>query len=602
MSVSARRIITSTLGLFMVALCAQIWLQFQSSGLAGHDSYYHIKIAYLYSTGELSLLGDEFPWMQHSILHGLRHDWQLGYHLLLIPFSRLPMEFGAKLATALAATLLLTSIYYVLRANGVPLAWVWVTIFTLSSSIAIQRIHNARPAPLAIAMLLLLIHFAMKKRVLATFIWATVALYTYNVPHNVLALTVLATVVHTLYDGRPPYRLAGVMLGAVALTTFAHPGFWHWEGSFFSLDHANFLVWEQMSGTLEAARRNLWVFVGDEALSMPVAVEFRGMPGRELRRFLWVPLLVMFGAIGALALRPRALSRVGITLCAMTGLYFIVMLEFGRFFEYWVPYVFAAAPVAITDALRGTIALRIVGAERLALRRKGLANRILMTVAGAAVALQIAFVVRGAYGLGDHRLWIPAVLLAAVLAGRTLVGPVWSALRWLRRSFWPPRWRTGIVTGLVVVGAAYFTLQVAKSSTMVVSYLGTHGPGFRMRYEGTAKWLRDNTREHDVVYNDWSSWGPLFFLNHWNYYMIGFDPYFMFQRDLSNYRRWISVRSGAASIVEIGSTVRELGSHWVVVERDTQKKLNRRLERAPDANLRYADGPVAIYEIDVPKP
>ncbi len=602
MSASARRTIASTVGVFIVALCAQIWLQFQSSGLAGWDSYYHIKIAHLYSTGELSLLGGEFPWMQHSMLHGLRHDWQLGYHLFLIPFSHLPMELGAKLATALVATLLLTSIYYVLRANRVPLAWVWVAIFTLSSNIAIYRLHNARPAPLAIAMLLLVIHFAMKKRVLATFIWATLALYTYNIPHNVLALAALASVVHTLHDGRPPYRLAGVMLGAVALTTFAHPGFWHWEGSFFSLDHANILVWEQMSGSLEAARHELRVFVGGEALSMPVAVEFRGMPGRELRRFLWVPLLVMLGAIGALALRRRALSRVGITLCAMMGLYFIVMLEFGRFFEYWVPYVFAAAPIAISDALRGTTVLRIVGAERLVLRKKGLASRSLMIVAGAAAALQIAFVVRGAYGLGDYRLWIPAMLLATVLAGRTLVGPVWSALRWLRRSFWPPHWRTGIATGLVIVGAAYFTLQVASSSTLVVKRLGSHGPGIRMRYEGTAKWLRDNTRKHDVVYNDWSSWGPLFFLNHWNYYMIGFDPYFMFQRDVGNYRRWIAVRSGSASIDEIGSTVRELGSHWVVVERDLQKKLTKRLERAPDATLRYADGPVAIYEIDVPKP
>jgi len=284
------------------------------------------------------------------------------------------------------------------------------------------------------------------------------------------------------------------------------------------------------------------------------------------------------------------------------GLYFIVMLEFGRFFEYWVPYVFAAAPIAISDALRGTTVLRIVGAERLVLRKKGLASRSLMIVAGAAAALQIAFVVRDAYGLGDYRLWIPAMLLATVLAGRTLVGPVWSALRWLRRSFWPPHWRTGIATGLVIVGAAYFTLQVASSSTLVVKRLGSHGPGIRMRYEGTAKWLRDNTRKHDLVYNDWSSWGPLFFLNHWNYYMIGFDPYFMFQRDVGNYRRWIAVRSGSASIDEIGSTVRELGSHWVVVERDLQKKLTKRLEGAPDATLRYADGPVAIYEIDVPKP
>ena len=42
--------------------------------------------------------------------------------------------------------------------------------------------------------------------------------------------------------------------------------------------------------------------------------------------------------------------------------------------------------------------------------------------------------------------------------------------------------------------------------------------------------------------------------------------------------------------------------HWVVVERDQHKKLSKLLESAPDATLRYADGPVAIYEIDVPKP
>ena len=144
---------------FVAYFAFHLWSELKFEGFVGSDGYYHIKLAYLYRTGECSILGGDFPWTQFSSFHRLRHDWQLGYHLLLIPFTLLGLVTGAKVSTACFAALLFAVLYLILRLHRVRFAWLFWLIAVFASSSMALRYHAPRPTPLLVSLFLLYVHF-----------------------------------------------------------------------------------------------------------------------------------------------------------------------------------------------------------------------------------------------------------------------------------------------------------------------------------------------------------------------------------------------------------------------------------------------------------
>ncbi len=102
-------------------------------GLGGADGYYHIKMGYLYRTGEVPAAGADFHWTREGIWNEAFSDKDFLFHVYLAPFTLLadgPADAdglikAAKLATSLLGALLILTMFGVLRLFGVRYAWLF---------------------------------------------------------------------------------------------------------------------------------------------------------------------------------------------------------------------------------------------------------------------------------------------------------------------------------------------------------------------------------------------------------------------------------------------------------------------------------------------
>jgi hypothetical protein len=109
--------------------------------------------------------------------------------------------------------------------------------------------------------------------------------------------------------------------------------------------------------------------------------------------------------------------------------------------------------------------------------------------------------------------------------------PLWkSAPRKLRRP-------VGALLWIVVLSFGGFNIYA------VASDLADHSP--LHRYEAAAKWLEQNSREGEVVFNaDWDDFPGLFFYNSHNYYCTGMDPAFTYLLDRDLWSKYAKITLG----------------------------------------------------------
>jgi hypothetical protein len=339
------------LAVFLVALGFHLWLEFRRAGLHGVDGYYHLKVALLYARGELSLVSSDFPWATRSILNDLYCDWQLGYHLLLVPFTACGLLLGGKLATALFAALIPSIVHAILRAHRVPLAWAFPALLLLSSEYYLIRVHLPRPTSPVIALLLIALHLASTRRHRALLVCLVGVFLVYAVPHTLLLLAVVALLAFLIAERRLPLRLLGTVLAAVVLGVLAHPGTWRWRGDFLGADHGLFRVWEQMRGSLAASEAGDRIEIEGEWVVMQAPAEFRPPPLDAIPAEVPLPLVVFAVGlvVGGLLLARRFSSRardpgeddrllLPLLAGGMACATFLLFLQHVRFAEYWIPF------------------------------------------------------------------------------------------------------------------------------------------------------------------------------------------------------------------------------------------------------------------------
>ena len=364
-------------GLFVVSLLYHAWLEFRAEGMHGVDGYFHIKLAHLYSIGELSVFADDFRWMTCSAFNDLRCDWQLGYHLILVPFTWMGLLLGGKLSSVFFAALVPTVVFGILRAERVRFAWAYAALLFVPAEYYLVRVHLARPTSPVIAMLLLSTYFAGRGWYRSLFACVVCMLLTYAVPHNAIALMVVATVAARWTDGVFRWRLIAAVCAAIVVGMILHPGFWQWRGSFLGTDHALFNVWRQISGSLEASENGDRIRIAGEWVTMHAPAEFRALPIRDVAEQFSGPLAIFATAVvlGVLALRARRANTVLVATCGMAAAYFVLFVQHVRFAEYWIPFTVLAVGLTAQRALDGT-----------ARRAPGVALALVLGVVGVASA------------------------------------------------------------------------------------------------------------------------------------------------------------------------------------------------------------------------
>lgn len=339
----------AVLAFFLLVFLLHLWLELRAPGMHGVDGYYHIKLARLYLTGEVPFFGSTFPWMTHSLWTEHRCDWQAGYHLLLIPFTAFGLLLGGKLSAALFASLIPTTVFVILRAERARWPWFFAGLLAVASEYYLVRVHLPRPTSPVVALLLGAAYFASKQRLGAFFGTTTAALVVYCVPHNAGAVTAVAALVLLVLRRRLPVALCLAGLAALCVGVLTNPGFWHWRGSFFGPEHALFEVWEQMGGSLQAARDGDRVRIDDRWVSLQAPAEFQPPEAADLVAGFELPVLALaLGLALLLAFGRRRGAPVAPALTAwlLAALYFALFLRHVRFAEYWIPFACLAAGLA----------------------------------------------------------------------------------------------------------------------------------------------------------------------------------------------------------------------------------------------------------------
>jgi len=206
------------IGAFVVFLVIFFILQFTVPNIIGFDGYYHIKTAEIIKQNGFF---KEFPWAKHTILAVDYADIQVLYRILLLPFTSLDLNLGAKIASILFASLTFVVFYWFLLQNKIKYAFFWSILYIFTSANLMVRFLLPRQMPLVIALLILTIYFLQKRKYL--FLGLTSLIFVLLHTSFVFQLFTIAlfVILEIIFSKKFDYKIivftfAGVILGLSA--------------------------------------------------------------------------------------------------------------------------------------------------------------------------------------------------------------------------------------------------------------------------------------------------------------------------------------------------------------------------------------------------
>lgn len=115
-------------------------------------------------------------------------------------------------------------------------------------------------------------------------------------------------------------------------------------------------------------------------------------------------------------------------------------------------------------------------------------------------------------------------------------------------------------------------------------------------YEGSAKWLIENSEPFEIVFNaDWDDFPFLFFYNHKNYYILGLDPMYMYTHDKKKYRLYQAITKG--NVDKPGKIIGdEFGARFIFIDRDHFPFYDK-LMKDPDVQKVFEDEGGLVFEV-----
>jgi len=328
------------------------------------DTAYHVAVGRLIR--EHGILRS-FPWTPFSWLADHYADKELLFHLLFVPLAGMPWITAAKVVGMVSGTALLTTLYLVLRAEGVRLAGLWALVPLLASDVFVFRFALVRPHVLSIALAVVVLWAAVRGRfaVLA----AACALYPWIYVAWVLpiVLVAIAEVARLASGERPRLATAAWAMGGIAAGLALHP-------------NAANLVRFTWIVLVDVLLRGAW---GGSAL-LEMGREFEPFsPGQWAQWLLGASAMAL--AALALAWRDRRAGPVPLAFALTAAAFGVLTLRTARFAEYFVPLSAAAlalavqrlrwrlAPVVAPVAV--AVALALYSGPALAETLRGLASR-----------------------------------------------------------------------------------------------------------------------------------------------------------------------------------------------------------------------------------
>ncbi|MCL4732099.1 MAG: hypothetical protein KJ044_16905, partial [Planctomycetes bacterium] len=220
-------------------------LKAHAVGLPDPDTYYHIKMGWLYGTGEVQQAGVNFHWTRESTWNGAFSDKDYLFHVYLVPFAQFAdgpgdiegLIFGARLGIAVLTTLFALALWSALRLLGVRHAWLYTLLLTVAGgSYIVFRVNMCRSYMISLALAVLGWALLLRRVKLPLFIIATVFTLSYTASHLLLGMQVARMVAELvlgpqtgrtrMQDLKSNLAQAGCIAGGITLGCLLHPHSW----------------------------------------------------------------------------------------------------------------------------------------------------------------------------------------------------------------------------------------------------------------------------------------------------------------------------------------------------------------------------------------
>jgi hypothetical protein len=200
------------------------FVQFGAAGLVGNDGYYHVKMGYLIRTQGLK---PPFPYLPQTILNETAYyDHHMLYHAYLALFATvdpavdggLALTQGAKIASVLMPALAFLAIWWLLRGQKVPNPALWSVALLALSEPFLYRMSMARAQSVSLLLLVVGLHWLLKRRYQWLIPLGFVYVWTYNAFPLLLLVAAVYVVSLWLYEREFAWRAllfpaAGILLG-----------------------------------------------------------------------------------------------------------------------------------------------------------------------------------------------------------------------------------------------------------------------------------------------------------------------------------------------------------------------------------------------------
>lgn len=201
--------------------------------LADPDSFYHIKMSQLITKQGIV---QNFPWMQHTVLHDYFVDHHLLYHILLIPFTNIGYDLiGIKISVVVFAAsffVILFLIFKALKFNGA----LFFTLLTACTAPFTFRLNlvKANSLSLIILFIILFLAYRYKYKWLIFFSWLFVWAYGGFILSTVIVI--LLAVVDAIYNKKLKRNIylilsniSGLALGLLISPYFPKNLLFYWQ-------------------------------------------------------------------------------------------------------------------------------------------------------------------------------------------------------------------------------------------------------------------------------------------------------------------------------------------------------------------------------------
>lgn len=320
-----------------VVVAAYAWVRIAYPLPWSYDEYYHLGLAREMLTSGLRITS--FRWTPFSITYDHFADAEPLFHILLMPFARLPLETAGTLGALLGQIFLVGSFAAALWIARAPRPW-WIVLGLLATgTLLAQRMEMCRPHIWLIGFSVLVAALLVERRWKALFAACVLFALTHAAAWIAIPMALLWSLSGLALPPEPgerrvPWQPVAVTAGGWLLGLLLNPDV---PENFRLLAITNLVIPFQATGA------------GNALLHYQLGTEL-SPPGLDVLVAQWPAFLAPALVVYALLARPRLRSRATLTV-GLTSLAFLLAGSFAvrRFLELGAPLALFALALVLRE-------------------------------------------------------------------------------------------------------------------------------------------------------------------------------------------------------------------------------------------------------------